>query len=85
MILRGEPEAVAQVLAIGAKYGYGNLIAHLRRAWALSLKNSCNGSHGEIPWTYEQAVEATIVDAYPENWDIERMVAFDQTAARRTP
>lgn len=35
--LKGEREAVLQVLAIGEKWGYGNLIFRLQRAWALHL------------------------------------------------
>ena len=43
MLFQGEKEAIQTVLALGAKYGYGNLIAHLRRAWALSLKSKFIG------------------------------------------
>ena len=64
MLFSGEKEAIQTVLALGAKYGYGNLIAHLRRAWALSLKNQYGG-------TYEQHLPATNSDAYPENLGIE--------------
>ena len=64
MLFSGEKEAIQTVLALGAKYGYGNLIAHLRRAWALSLKSKYGG-------TYEQHLPATNSDAYPENLGIE--------------
>jgi hypothetical protein len=62
MILPNEKEFVNQVLEIAKIYGYGNLIAHLKRAWAIRLiTNSA--------LTYEQALEATCVEAYPlENY-----------------
>jgi hypothetical protein len=31
----GERKAVDTVVALAAKHGYGNLIQHLKRAWAL--------------------------------------------------
>lgn len=37
MLYPGEKEAVETVLKHGAQYGYGNLIAHLGRAWAEEL------------------------------------------------
>jgi hypothetical protein len=33
----GETEAIAQTIAWGAEYGYGNLIDHLRQAWKRML------------------------------------------------
>jgi len=39
MFLPGEANAIKTVLMHGAQYGYGNLIAHLRRAWAELLVN----------------------------------------------
>ena len=58
----GELEAVREVVRLARVYGFGNLIAHLRRAWALDLKNKYGGS-------YDQHLSATGVDAYPENFD----------------
>ncbi len=63
MLFQGEKEAIETVLSLGAKYGYGNLIAHLRRAWALSLKNKYGGA-------FEQYLPATNSDAYPEKVDV---------------
>lgn len=63
MLFPGEIEAIQTVLALGAKYGYGNLIAHLRRAWALDLKSKHGG-------TFEQHLPATNSDAYPEKFSI---------------
>lgn len=37
MLFPGEEEAVAQVLKCADIYGYGNLIAHLKREWAEML------------------------------------------------
>lgn len=34
MLFPGEEEAVKSVIESGKKYGYGNLIAHLKREWA---------------------------------------------------
>lgn len=36
-VLPDEPEAVREVNRLGSIYGYGNLIAHLNRAWAIHL------------------------------------------------
>lgn len=64
LLLPGEKEAIIQVLKIARQYGYGNLIAHLKRAWAVMLKEKYGG-------TYEKNLQATEVDAYPEAFDIE--------------
>jgi hypothetical protein len=53
----GEKEAIKKVLEIARAYGYGNLIAHLKRAGG----------------TYEKNLLATDTDAYPEAWDIDRL------------
>jgi len=34
MLFPGEREAIDLVTVAGAKYGYGNLIDHLQRAWS---------------------------------------------------
>jgi len=58
-LFKGEKEAIKQVLDAGAKYGYGNMIAWLRRGWSdLLMKNS--------GFTQEQADMATIVSPYPK-------------------
>lgn len=36
----GEENAVATVKALGAEYGYGNLIHHLKDAWSERLQKS---------------------------------------------
>lgn len=64
MIFPGEQDAVLQVLAYADQYGYGNLIAHLRRAWALKLMQ------GNDRLNYEEAVKATNSSAYPEKFDL---------------
>ncbi len=65
-LMPGEKEAVRQILAYAKGYGYGNLIAHLKRAWAISLKEKYGGQ-------YRKHLQATEVDAYPEEWDIEKL------------
>ena len=59
MILPNEKENINRVLEIAEIYGYGNLIAHLKRAWAMSLMALFPSV------TYEEALEATNVSAYP--------------------
>jgi hypothetical protein len=54
----GEKEAVKQVLKYGKKYGYGNLIAYLRRDWAESLIK-------EYKISEELAIRITEVPPYP--------------------
>ena len=67
MIFPGEVQAVKVVLAMAEAYGYGNLISHLRRAWALKLMA------GNPGLDYEAAVRAANTDAYREGWSIEAM------------
>ena len=57
MLLAGEKEAIQELLKIGNRYGYGNCIAHLRRAWAKKLV--AGGLDKET------AIEATNVGPYP--------------------
>jgi hypothetical protein len=35
--LPGEKEAVLEVIKIAERYGYGNMIGHLKRMWAMKL------------------------------------------------
>lgn len=72
----GEREAVATVLAAGKQYGYGNLIAHLKRAWALELLAS-HRKHGVKRASYAGACKAADVDAYPEDFAL-----FDADVAK---
>ncbi len=65
MILPGEQQAVKIVLDFASMYGYGNLIAHLKRAWALHLMEVTPNL------TYNQALLAADVDAYPKHFSIE--------------
>jgi hypothetical protein len=37
MLFPGEEEAIKYVIEMGKKYGYGNMIAHLKREWAEHL------------------------------------------------
>ena len=73
-VFPGEVEAVRHVLLFAEQYGYGNLISHLRRAWALHL------IAGNSALSYERAVAATNVTAYAEGASIE---ALQQMAAYR--
>ena len=56
--LPGEADAIKRLLSIAEMYGYGNCIADLKRAWAVSLMEDSGMS-------YEQALLATNVAAYP--------------------
>lgn len=67
MLFRGEEEAVRQVLQLAETYGYGNLIAHLKRGWALHLMK------GNDRLSYENALHATDVSAYPQDFGIDEM------------
>ena len=58
-LFKGEKEAIKQVLDAGAKYGYGNMIAWLRRGWSDLLMR-------ESGFTQEQADRATITSPYPK-------------------
>lgn len=64
MLFPGELEAVETTIEYGKAYGFGNLIAHLKRAWALYLME------GNNRLTYADALEATNVAAYPQDFDI---------------
>lgn len=57
MLLPGEKRAIETVLYIGGLYGYGNMIAHLKTAWAKSL--IAQGI------SKDAALQATNVSAYP--------------------
>ena len=65
MLFPGEVESIKTVLALAEQYGYGNLISHLKRAWAVKLME------GNPLLDYERALLATNVDAYPEEFDID--------------
>ena len=39
ILTNGEKTAVKQVLEAGSTYGYGNMIAYLKQAWAENLMN----------------------------------------------
>lgn len=60
--LPGEIEAVRIVQNLALEFGYGNLIAHMRRYWALWLMA------GNDKLDYETALQATNVSPYPEKF-----------------
>jgi len=64
MISKEEKDAIKRVLKVGEKHGFGNLIAHLRTAWAASLIASTENNVNVTPWTWEQANQATITAPY---------------------
>lgn len=37
MLIEGERDAIAEVIEAGERYGYGNMIAHLKTAWVKHL------------------------------------------------
>ena len=57
MLFAGEKEAIERVLDAGRAYGYGNMIAHLKRAWAKLL--IADGL------SEEAALKAADTSAYP--------------------
>jgi hypothetical protein len=58
MLFRGEKEAVDRMLADAKIYGYGNFIAHLKRAWVDMLVRD--------GISRESAIRATNVAPYPK-------------------
>ena len=58
MLFPNEKEAIERVLAAGEGYGYGNMIAHLKKAWAEMLIKKY-----KIP--EKSALQAADSDAYP--------------------
>lgn len=72
MLLKGEIDAISTVVVLADDYGYGNLISHLKRAWALKLMA------GDSTLTYNQALLATDVPAYPAHWSVEYLREADR-------
>lgn len=60
MMFPGEQESVKAVLKEADRFGYGNMIAHLRAAWALKLMVNGMGNLNE-----KQASDATASEPYP--------------------
>jgi hypothetical protein len=58
-IYPGEKEAIETVLMLGEEFGYGNLIAHLRKAWAEMLMED------NLRLLVRHAIEATNSSPYP--------------------
>jgi hypothetical protein len=56
-LFRGEADAVRTVLKAGAEWGYGNMIAHLKREWAENLVRR--------GLSVATALESANVSAYP--------------------
>jgi hypothetical protein len=57
-LFEGEAEAIENVLRCGAQFGYGNMIAHLRKAWAERLRDKYGFSDND-------AIRATESSPYP--------------------
>jgi len=64
VVFKGEKETMDAVAEAGAKYGYGNCIAWLKRKWIDRLKES-----GLSDKSAEEAVNGT--SAYPEGFNYE--------------
>ena len=77
MLQPGEKSAIKLVLRIADRYGYGNMIAHLKRGWALSLMKS------NPDLTYNQALLATDATAYPKHWSPEYLAAQDEAKGEK--
>ena len=52
-----ERSAALAVIACGKQYGYGNMIGHLRTAWARMLME-------KFDFSWDEAVQAAFADAY---------------------
>lgn len=52
-----EVDAVKMVLEAGSQFGYGNMIAHLRTAWARMLMD-------RFDFSWDQAARAAVTNAY---------------------
>ena len=51
VVLPGEEAAIAQAVAIGGEWGYGNLICRLQEAWGRRLKDKWGvGDGSPHPW-----------------------------------
>jgi len=59
-MISGEREAIQKVLAAGENYGYGNMIAYLKQAWAENLMN-------EYDFDVDTALSAADTSAYTPN------------------
>lgn len=75
MMTPAEKAAIRTVLALGEQYGYGNLIAHLRRAWALRIQQAYPGL------SYPEALQQTHAAAYPAAWSVDALAQGDITTA----
>lgn len=73
MLFPGEVDAIKSVIALAEIYGYGNLIAALKQAWAKKLMR------GNKNLDYDHALLATNVEAHPFNFDIETLAANQNT------
>jgi len=69
MLFKGEGDAIKTLLAIGLKYGYGNCIAWLKRAWADHME--------EMGWSPEAAKLAADAAAYERGWTIDKAIEQD--------
>ena len=58
MLFKGEEKAIQQVIDAGEKYGYGNMISHLKKQWAENLMS-------KIGFSEELALRAANSVAYP--------------------
>jgi hypothetical protein len=66
VLFPGEEAAIKIVIEAGDKYGYGNMIAHLKREWAERLRDKWG-----LP--EKAALEATNVSAYPLRKKVKRL------------
>ena len=69
MLFQGEKEAIATVLKLSKRYGYGNMIGWIRREWALDLIKQGVYSSDE----YDEASEVTNSSPCPMDWDYKKM------------
>lgn len=75
-IPKAEQDAIRQVVEAGARYGYGNLISHLKTAWAIMLVQ-------KYQMDEESAIEAAGGPGYPfaMHLDLLEKGRWDETGA----
>lgn len=67
-----EEAAIRKVVKAGAEFGYGNMIAHLQTAWAMTLMNQYGMSE-------KQARQGAGGSGYPFAWTAPYLPDLDRT------
>ena len=75
-ISKAEQEAIQQVVRAGRVHGFGNMIAHLKSAWAMHL----------VSYGLDAEAEASRTGGYPPQMHVDLMERgeWDETGRRYT-